>query len=83
MNFHMPNNYWMLSNGEVLTVDKEDTERTYSIVYQAAPYSMATPRGFSFVCTKSYFRLVANQSNQLQLTRVALHINYLQVNFQI
>ena len=68
--------YWKLSdNSSVKT-----SVGPLGVTYLGSPYSLETPNTFSFVCTRTYFQLYNGTIDTKPLVKVAMYINYLQVN---
>lgn len=71
--------YWLLVNSSVILVqDGTGTANSsYTLTSIGGSYDMATPETFSYVCTRSYFRLKTLSSPAMN-TRIAIFIQ----NFQ-
>ncbi len=74
MTFQSNNQYYTLRNGTLTTAGN----KMYGLRYLEAPYGMETPNNFSFVCTRTHFRLY--DLTTLAYLKVDFYIEYLQVN---
>ena len=75
MNFQLNNQYWVFANANVTTAKGV----SYGLVYLDGTYGMETPLTFSYVCTRSHYRLYDQSSNVGAYIKADLYINKLQV----
>jgi hypothetical protein len=71
----MNNQYWIFLNGTLATANK-----VYGLRYLEAPYGMETPNNFSFVCTRTHYRLYDPVPDNKPYFKIDFYIEYLQVN---
>jgi hypothetical protein len=70
--------YWFLSSASVKLVKESPTP--IHLVYMGAPYGMETPASYSFVCTRTVFQLVP-ENTKGPSSRVQLYIEHFQVTY--
>lgn len=67
--------YWKLSSANATANNKQ-----YGVAYMGAPYSVETPLGFSFVCTRTRFQLYDPSTDSKPYVKVSIYIENFQVN---
>lgn len=69
------NQYYVIDNGNVSLKNGEKL----SLVYMGTPYGMETPLGYSFVCTRTAFKVQNSSSDAKSNLKLWFYIGNLQV----